>query len=167
MNTKKDVEFEKEILEEKLKEAELLIKELTQSIDLNDNSLENIFQFFNKHSTLEGTSYARVGGEIGVYRLALPAIDFLLNNEKLGKYFEGKNVAKLVIGQIRFMLDGPNGPGLEELAALHKGFKITEEDFNEYVIGLSNVFLKLKLSRDIVEGISAKIKKSKDYIIDQ
>lgn len=166
MNTKKDVEFEKEILEEKLKEAELLIKELTQSIDLDNYSLENIFCFFNKNSEFQGSSYSRVGGEIGVYRLALPVIDFLLNNKKLGKYFEGKNVAKLVIGQIRFMLDGPNSPSMDELTTLHKGLKIKEEDFYEYIVGLSDVFLKLKLNGDIVEGISAKIKKSKDYIID-
>ncbi|MCB0329909.1 MAG: group 1 truncated hemoglobin [Bdellovibrionales bacterium] len=84
----------------------------------------------------EQTLYDALGGKTAIEKLITTFYEKVVDDERIGKFFQGKDVQKIRAMQIEFFgaaLDGPIKYTGLEIARVHSGLGISRNDFNRYV----------------------------------
>jgi hemoglobin len=114
------------------------------------------------------TMFQRYGGFARINKLVLAFYDRMLDSERVGPYFEGVDLARLIDHQTKFIgqiMGGPVTYSDEHLAQLHAHLHVDDAAFDE-VVGLLDATLDdFGFARRDAEAILNEIERRRPWIV--
>lgn len=114
------------------------------------------------------TLFEKYGGFSSVSRIVLAFYDALLDNDDLGDFFDGVDIARLVDHQTKFVASLMGGPASytdKQIRQLHAHLDINDAHFDELKVVLADVLAAHSVSDEDVEAILAAFEERRAQVV--
>lgn len=117
---------------------------------------------------MAATLYQKYGGFAAISRIVLAFYDRALDSDQLGGYFEDVDMKRLVDHQTKFiasLLGGPASYSDDRLHQLHSHLGITNKDFDEMCVLLSEAIAEHGFTKEDQDTVMAEVEARRPFIV--